>query len=147
MTAARTSRVLFVCVGNSCRSQMAEGFARALGGGRIVPFSAGSRPEGLVNPVAVRLMAERGIDLAGHWSKGLGELPQGEAWDILVTMGCGDACPHLPARRRLDWSIPDPWGVDDEEFRAVRDRIEAEVRTLIAHSAAPGSEPVPNSSS
>ena len=93
-------RVLFVCVENSCRSQMAEGFARALGAGKVSAFSAGSRPSGRVHPAAVRSMRERGIDLAEHVSKRLEDLPQGVTWDFLVTMGCGDACPHLPARQQ-----------------------------------------------
>ena len=131
MTGDGRVRVLFICVGNSCRSQMAEGFARSLAGARIVSSSAGSRPEGFVNPAAIRLMAEKGIDLTGHRSKGLADLPDGAAWDYVVTMGCGDACPGLRAGRRLDWNIPDPWGLDDGPFRAVRDRIEAEVRRLI----------------
>jgi protein-tyrosine-phosphatase len=125
-------QVLFVCIGNSCRSQMAEGFARALGAGRLAAHSAGSRPSGQVNPTAVRLMAERGIDISGQASKGLGELPPGAAWDCVVTMGCGDACPALPARHRLDWDLPDPIGMEDAPFRRVRDEIERLVRGLLA---------------
>jgi protein-tyrosine-phosphatase len=124
--------VLFVCVENSCRSQMAEGFARCLGSGRVSAHSAGSRPSGRVNPRAVALMRERGIDLSSHVSKGLDDLPAKPHWDVLVTMGCGDACPHLPARRRLDWDLPDPGPLGDDEFRGVRDRIESLVRELIA---------------
>jgi arsenate reductase len=123
---------LFVCVENSCRSQMAEGFARTLGAGRVAAFSAGSRPSGRVHPSAVRFMMERGIDLKTQASKGLGDLPEGTTWDLVVTMGCGDACPHLPARRRLDWDLPDPTHMSDEGFRQVRDRIEALVRGLLA---------------
>ncbi len=122
--------VLFVCVENSCRSQMAEGFARRLGGQRIVVHSAGSRPSGRVHPRAIQFMAERGIDLGPQHSKGLDALPSA-TWDYVVTMGCGDACPHVPARHRLDWDLPDPKHLDDEGFRAVRDRIEAMVRELI----------------
>lgn len=127
----RLPHLLFVCVENSCRSQMAEGFARALGAGRVAAFSAGSRPSGAVHPGAVRFMAEKGVDLSGHRSKGLDALPAGVRWDWIVTMGCGDACPHLPARHRLDWDLPDPKAMDDGGFRAVRDRIEREVRGLI----------------
>lgn len=118
-------KLLFVCVENSCRSQMAEGFARALGADA---WSAGSRPSGRVNPRAITFMKEKGIDLEVHASKSLEEIPQG-TWDGVVTMGCGDACPHVPAKHRLDWDLPDPKHLSDEGFRAVRDRIEA----LVAH--------------
>ena len=125
-----TPSLLFVCVENSCRSQMAEGFARRLGGDRVLVESAGSRPAGQVHPRAIQFMSEVGIDLTAQRSKGLGDLP-GAPWDYVVTMGCGDACPHLPARNRLDWDLPDPKLLDDDGFRAVRDRIEAKVRELI----------------
>jgi arsenate reductase len=131
--------LLFVCVENSCRSQMAEGFAHALGRDRVVSHSAGSRPSGQVNSRAIEFMAEKGIDLRSQRSKGLDDLPA-LRWDYVVTMGCGDACPHLPARHRLDWDLPDPKQLDDAGFRAVRDRIEGLVRDLIATAAgAPGS--------
>jgi len=123
--------ILFVCVGNSCRSQMAEGFARALGQGAVAAHSAGSRPSGRVHPTAVRLMAERGIDITSQRSKGLDALPPGVTWGDLVTMGCGDACPHVPASRRHDWDLPDPDGMDDDAFRSVRDRIETLVREVL----------------
>jgi len=122
--------LLFVCVENSCRSQMAEGFARRLGGERVTVHSAGSRPSGRVDPRAVRFMAERGIDLGRQSSKGLVDLPS-LRWDYVVTMGCGDACPHLPARHRLGWDLPDPKPLDDAGFRAVRDRIGALVGRLV----------------
>jgi protein-tyrosine-phosphatase len=122
--------LLFVCVENSCRSQMAEGFARSLGHANVTAFSAGSRPSGQVNPRAMQFMRERGIDLTAQRSKGLDDLPAAR-WDYVVTMGCGDACPHLPARTRLDWNLPDPKHMDDDGFRAVRDRIEALVHELI----------------
>lgn len=124
-------RVLFVCVENSCRSQMAEGFARLHGAGRIEAFSAGSRPSGKVNETAVLLMKERGVDLGLQRSKGLDGLPPGR-WDAVVTMGCGDACPSLPAVRRLDWALPDPKGLPLDEFRRVRDEVESRVKALIA---------------
>ena len=127
-----TPHVLFVCVENSCRSQMAEGFARARSGGRIAVHSAGSRPSGRVDSRAIAFMAERGIDLAAQSSRGLDELPNGIRWDVIVTMGCGDACPHLPARTVLDWDLPDPKTLSDEGFREVRDRIEALVRDVLA---------------
>jgi arsenate reductase (thioredoxin) len=122
--------LLFVCVENSCRSQMAEGFARSLGRGGVTVHSAGSRPSGRVDPRAIQFMAERGIDLRPHLSKGLEDVPA-VRWDYVVTMGCGDACPHLPARNRLDWDLPDPKRLDDDGFRAVRDRIERLVRDLL----------------
>jgi protein-tyrosine-phosphatase len=128
-------RVLFVCIENSCRSQIAEGFARALGEGRIGAFSAGSRPSTRVDPRMVRLMAEIGIDISQQNAKGLDALPRDVTWDWIVTMGCGDACPHLPARNRLDWNLPDPRGMDDDAARAVRDRIEREVSRLIELTA------------
>src|SRR6185436_8230611 len=103
---------------------MAEGFARALGRDRVIAHSAGSRPSGSLNPTAIRLMAEKGIDLSAQRSKGLDDLPAGMTWDYIVTMGCGDACPHLPARHRLDWELEDPKHLDDAAFRGVRDRIE-----------------------
>jgi protein-tyrosine-phosphatase len=126
--------VLFVCVENSCRSQMAEGFARALGAGKVAAFSAGSKPSGNVHPSAVRHMAERGIDIGSHVSKGLDQIPPGVVWDHVVTMGCGDACPSVPARTRHDWSVPDPKALDDEGFRRVRDEIEQRVSELLGVS-------------
>ena len=125
-----TRRVLFVCVENSNRSQMAEAFARAHGGAGIEAASAGSRPSGRINPKAIRFMAERGYDLAAHASKSLDEV-SGE-FDAVITMGCGDDCPWVPARRREDWALPDPRDMDDDGYRAVRDEIEARVKTLLA---------------
>ncbi|MEK7347603.1 MAG: arsenate reductase ArsC [Candidatus Eisenbacteria bacterium] len=129
-----TPSLLFVCVENSCRSQMAEGFARAQGHDRVIAHSAGSRPSGHVNPRATEFMAEKGVDLNLQRSKGFDDLPA-VRWDYVVTMGCGDACPHLPARHRLDWDIPDPKHLDDDGFRAVRDRIEGLVHKLIGTAA------------
>jgi arsenate reductase len=133
----RITSVLFVCVENSCRSQLAEGFARTHGKSRVTACSAGSRPSGQVNPRAIQFMRERGIDLTIQRSKGLDDLPAGTTWDYIVTMGCGDACPSLPARHRIDWDLPDPKHLSDEQFRAVRDRIEALVATLIAEAVRP----------
>jgi len=127
-------RVLFVCIENSCRSQMAEGFARSLGVAGLEARSAGSRPSGVVNARAIRFMAEKGIDISANASKGLDALPNDLPWDDVVTMGCGDECPFLPAKRRRDWDLPDPKHLDDEAFRAVRDRIEALVRDLSAET-------------
>jgi protein-tyrosine-phosphatase len=125
-----TKRVLFVCVENSNRSQMAEAFARRLGQGKIEACSAGSRPSGRVNPRAIEFMREIGYDLSTHQSKGLEALPDVE-FDMVVTMGCGDECPVIRARRRQDWAIPDPKGLPPDEFRAVRDLIERKVRELL----------------
>ena len=124
-------KVLFVCVENSCRSQMAEGFARLHGKGIVEAFSAGSKPSGKVNATAVVVMREKKVDLMEQHSKGLDALPAGK-WAAVVTMGCGDACPSLPAERRLDWALPDPKRMPLDEFRVVRDDIEARVRSLIA---------------
>ncbi len=121
--------ILFVCVENSARSQMAEGFARALGGGNIRAASAGSNPSGIVNAIAIAVMAEKGIDLKAHRSKSATELPG--VWDYVVTMGCGDACPVVPARARYDWPIPDPKSLPEGGFRKVRDYIEAKVVGLL----------------
>ena len=123
-------RVLFVCVENANRSQMAEAFARIHGGDGVEALSAGSKPSGVINPKAVRFMAERGYDLAAHGSKSLDQV-SGE-FDAVVTMGCGDDCPWVPAKRREDWALPDPKHMDDDGYRAVRDGIEARVRALLA---------------
>jgi protein-tyrosine-phosphatase len=123
--------VLFVCIENANRSQMAEAFARALGGGEVAAYSAGSSPSGKVNPKAVRFMAERGVDLTAHRSKSLDEM-HGIAFDAVITMGCGDHCPHLPARLREDWPLTDPKHLDDAGYRSVRDDIERRVAALLA---------------
>jgi protein-tyrosine-phosphatase len=123
-------RVGFVCVENSNRSQMAEAFARIHGGDRIEPYSAGSRPLGKVNPKAVEAMREKGYDLTTHQSKSLNDLPSGD-FDAAVTMGCGDECPNLRAKRRVDWQIPDPKHMPPEQFREVRDLIETNVKKLL----------------
>lgn len=124
-------RVLFVCIENACRSQMAEAFARRLGAGRVEAHSAGSRLADSVNPRAIAFMAERGYDLNTQVSKSLSVF-EGQTFDALVTMGCGDACPWLPATRRLDWELPDPKTLPDDGFRAVRDEIERRVQRLLA---------------
>jgi arsenate reductase (thioredoxin) len=123
-------RVLFVCVENSNRSQMAEAFARMLGGGDVEALSAGSAPSGRINPKAIRFMGELGYDLSHHASKSLDEI-EGE-FDAVVTMGCGDSCPWVPATRREDWALPDPRNMDDDSYRAVRDEIRARVQALLA---------------
>jgi protein-tyrosine-phosphatase len=123
-------RVLFVCVENSNRSQMAEAFARLHGGDTVEALSAGSAPSGRINPKAIRFMGELGYDLSGHASKSLQEI-DGE-FDAVITMGCGDKCPWVPARIREDWALPDPRDMDDDGYRAVRDEISARVKTLLA---------------
>ena len=122
-------RVLFVCVENSNRSQMAEAFARMHGGEGVEALSAGSAPSGRINPKAVRFMAELGYDLTTHASKPLDGVT-GD-FDAVVTMGCGDRCPWVPGRRREDWALPDPRDMDDDAYRAVRDEIAARVRRLL----------------
>jgi protein-tyrosine-phosphatase len=125
-------RVLFVCVENSNRSQMAEAFARRHGAGKVEAFSAGSRPSGRVNPRAVEFMREVGYDLTTHRSRGLTELPAG-VFDVVVGMGCGDeGCALVPARRREDWDVPDPKELPPAEYRKVRDLIESKVKDLLA---------------
>ena len=119
-------RILFVCVENSCRSQMAEAFALMHGGSDIEPHSAGSRPSGKVNPRAIESMLEVGYDLTAHDSKSLDDIPDGE-WDFVATMGCGDECPLIRAKQREDWQIPDPKDMPPEEFGKVRDQIEQKV--------------------
>ena len=120
-------KVVFVCVENSNRSQMAEAFAKMAG---AEAYSAGSRPSGKINPKAIEAMKELGYDLSTHQSKGLDDLPSGE-FDLAVTMGCGDACPNLRAKRRLDWQVPDPKNLSPDEFRAVRNLIAQKVRALL----------------
>ena len=109
---------------------MAEGFAKLHGKDILDAWSSGSRPSGKVNEKAVELMAEKGIDLKKHQSKGLNDIPQIE-WDEVITMGCGDACPFLRAKKRNDWNIPDPKLMPPDEFRKVRDLIETKVQELI----------------
>jgi len=131
--AGTRKRLLFVCVENSNRSQMAEAFARMLGADA---WSAGSRPSGRVNPKAIDAMREVGYDLSVHRSKSVDELPRGE-FDCVVTMGCGDACPAVRARRREEWEIPDPRGMDPDAFRRVRDLIRSRVAELVARPRTP----------
>ena len=123
-------RVLFVCVENSNRSQMAEAFARIHGGAGVEAHSAGSKPSGAINPKAIRSMAELGYDLAAHRSKSLADI-EGMEFDAVVTMGCGDSCPWVPARRREDWQLPDPKHLDGDAYRGVRDDISRRVAALL----------------
>jgi len=123
-------RILFVCVANSCRSQMAEGFTREYGAGIIEAYSAGTHPSGAVDPRAVEVMNEAGIDISGQISKGFDALPVKE-FDLVIGMGCGDSCPLVPSRGRLTWDISDPKGADIRVFRAARDDIRDHVLELI----------------
>jgi arsenate reductase (thioredoxin) len=122
--------VLFVCVENSNRSQMAEAFARMHGAGRVEAASAGSKPSGRINPKAIEAMQELGYDLTTHASKGL-EGFNGRDVDVAVTMGCGDECPLVRAGRRVDWKIPDPRDMTPDQFKEVRDLIERKVKDLL----------------
>lgn len=123
--------ILFVCVENSNRSQMAEAFARIHGAGRIEAHSAGSRPSGRVNPRAIEFMREVGYDLTTHSSKSLDTF-NGLEVEVAVTMGCGDECPLVRARRREEWQIPDPKEMPPEQYREVRELIERKVQDLLA---------------
>lgn len=109
---------------------MAEGFARALGADLLEPWSAGSKPSGKINPTAIQLMKEKGIDLTYQVSKGLNDLPKIQ-WDYVFTMGCGDACPFVPAVCHEDWGIQDPKNLPLDQFRKIRDEIEEKIRELI----------------
>ncbi len=124
-------RLLFVCVENSCRSQIAEAFARLHGGDEIEAYSAGSHPSGIVNPKAIETMKEIGYDLSIHVSKSLDDIPD-ENFDFVATMGCGDECPFIRAKRREDWQIPDPKNMPPGDFRKVRDEIERKVKAALA---------------
>lgn len=131
-------RILFVCVENSCRSQMAEAFARRRAGQIEEPievYSAGSAAAGRVNPRAIEFMAEAGYDLSEQQSTSVDDLPQTH-FDYVITMGCGDACPYVPAERREDWDLADPKNLPNDEFRRIRDEISARVDALFARFAA-----------
>ena len=124
-------KLLFVCVENSNRSQMSEAFAKILGGNNVEAYSAGSRPSGIVNPRAVAAMKELGYDLSKHQSKSLKEVEQYAPFDAVVTMGCGDACPWMPAKKFVDWEIPDPKNMEPAEFNKVRDLLKSKVSELL----------------
>ncbi|MCW2770095.1 MAG: heat-shock protein HtpX [Aeromicrobium sp.] len=124
-------RVLFVCVHNAGRSQMAAGFLQSLGEGRIVVRSAGSMAGEQINPVAVEAMAEVGIDIAGEQPKKLTE-DAVLASDVVITMGCGDECPYFPGKRYEDWVLEDPAGRGIDSVRPIRDEIRTRIEALIA---------------
>lgn len=123
--------VVFVCIENSNRSQMAQAFARIYGAAKVEAYSAGSRPSGKINPRAVAAMKELGYDLTTHDSKGLDQLPD-VTFEYAITMGCGDECPFLKAVHREDWAIPDPRNMEPEEFKKVRDLIKEKVLVLLS---------------
>lgn len=122
--------ILFVCVENSNRSQMAQAFATLHGKNLANAYSAGSRPSGKINPKAIKAMKELGYDLNSHESKSLDEIPKVE-YEYAITMGCGDECPFVNARQREDWNIPDPRDMDETQFREVRDLVEQKVKALL----------------
>jgi arsenate reductase len=122
--------VLFVCVHNAGRSQMAAGYLESLAGDRIEVLSAGSEPKDQINPVAVEAMAEEGIDIAGNIPKLLTVDAVRES-DVVITMGCGDACPIFPGKRYEDWELDDPAGQDADTVRRIRDEIRGRVEALI----------------
>ena len=124
-------KLLFVCVENSNRSQMSQAFAIIHGGDKVEAYSAGSKPSGIVNPKAIAAMKEVGYDLSTHDSKSLDEVKQYAPFDAVVTMGCGDACPWMPAKQCLDWQIPDPKYMEPDEFNKVRDYISEKVKELV----------------
>ncbi|MGZ3524235.1 MAG: arsenate reductase ArsC [Thermodesulfobacteriota bacterium] len=125
-----TKKILFVCVQNASRSQMAQGFAEAFGKGRVEVYSAGSRPSSQINPLAIEVMKEKNIDLSGRRPKGLHDLPPVEM-DYLITMGCEETCPAVGARKVIEWQIPDPKGKPIDEIRRIRDILEAKVKELL----------------
>jgi arsenate reductase len=123
--------IMFVCVHNAGRSQMAAGFMRELGGDRVEVLSAGSAPKDSINPVAVEAMAELGIDIANQKPKVL--TPEAvQQSDVVITMGCGDACPYYPGKRYEDWKLEDPAGQGIEPVRIIRDEIKARVEVLLS---------------
>ncbi len=123
--------VLFMCTHNAGRSQMAAAMLARAAGGRVRVTSAGSEPAGAVNPAVVAAMAEIGIDISAEVPRPLGP-DQAAAADVVVTMGCGDACPVFPGKRYLDWQLPDPAGLPVEQVRPIRDEIAGRVRDLLA---------------
>ena len=128
---SQTQTVLFVCVHNAGRSQMAAGYLRELSGGAVRVLSGGSEPGTAINPVAVTAMAEVGIDISGAVPSAL-ETEDVRASDVVITMGCGDACPVFPGKRYEDWELTDPAGLPIDEVRPIRDEIRRRVEKLLA---------------
>jgi arsenate reductase (thioredoxin) len=124
-------KLLFVCVENSNRSQMSQAFANMLGGEHVEAYSAGSKPSGIINPKAIAAMQELGYDMSAHESKSLDEVRSVAPFDAVITMGCGDACPWMPAKQFIDWQIPDPRNMEPEQFNEVRDLIRSKVQSLL----------------
>jgi len=122
--------ILFLCVHNAGRSQMAAGWAQALGGDAVTVLSAGSEPASHVNPAAVEAMAEVGVGITDRVPQRWTEEQLG-ATDVVVTMGCGDSCPYVPGTRYVDWPLPDPAGKGVDAVRPIRDEIERRVRGLL----------------
>jgi protein-tyrosine-phosphatase len=125
-------KILFVCIENSNRSQMSQAFAKILGGESVEAYSAGSKASGKINPKAIAAMKELDYDLSVHHSKSLDEIKENAPFDAVVTMGCGDACPWMPAKKFVDWDIPDPKNMNENDFRKVRDMIRDKVKELLA---------------
>lgn len=123
-------KLLFVCVENSNRSQMAQAFATIHGKDKVQAFSAGSQPSGKINPRAIVAMKAIGYDLSSHSSKSIDEFKD-HRFDYVITMGCGDACPFIAATHHIDWQIPDPRHMDETEFNKIRDLIEKKVVALL----------------
>ena len=123
-------KIVFVCVENARRSQMAAAFAEALGKEEVEIYSAGSRPASQIDPLVIEVMKEKGVDLSGKQPKGLNDLPNVEM-DFLVTMGCEEACPAVLSKRIIEWAIPDPKGKPMDFYRKVRDLIEEKVKALL----------------
>ena len=130
MSESRKPEILFLCVHNAGRSQMAAAFARAIGEDRVVIHSAGTAPGEQLNPAVIEVMRERGLDLTGLAPQALTEA-MGLKSDVIVTMGCGDTCPVYPGTRYVDWELTDPAGLSLEEVRPIRDEIEARVISLL----------------
>ena len=124
-------RVLFVCIENSNRSQLSEAFAKINAGGKVEAWSAGSKPSGIINPKAIAAMKDLGYDLTIHHSKSLEEVRSFAPFDAVVTMGCGDACPWMPAKQFVDWEIPDPKSMGPAEYKNVVTLIEQKVKELL----------------
>ena len=124
-------KLLFVCVENSNRSQMSQAFAKMFGGASVEAYSAGSKPSGIINPKAMKAMAELGYDLSTHDSKSLEDVKALAPFDVVITMGCGDACPWMPAKKIIDWQIPDPRNLPPHAFNEVRDLIREKVKELL----------------
>ena len=127
--------ILFLCIHNAGRSQMAAGFAREVGAGRVEVFSGGSEPAAQVNPAAVEVMREVGIDIAGHTPQKFTDDLLHRV-DVVVTMGCGDTCPYVPGKRYIDWPLDDPKGQPVDVVRRIRDDIRGRVESLVAELTA-----------